>query len=260
MPHHKRPRLLYPSLWDSEKVACLSNEAFRLYIWMLTQADDDGRSDWFPGRIASGPWLANPIPVADAVNIIKEVGAAGLAVLYEFGGKRYYQVNKWHDFQHFKTGRYEESTYPAPDTSGSSLDPEWIHGGSMVDPDRIPQGQGQGQGQGQRQVRRKIAPVGARAACIPVESTMNPEPPKANGAFKAWVESFRGGDADFAVAEALIAKACGGVDAYYAGRARSPRGAVPCSPSGCSDTTPRASWPPARSTSTCTPPRRTSAT
>ena len=37
--------MLYPSLWDSEKVGGLSDAGFRLYVYLITMADDFGKGD-----------------------------------------------------------------------------------------------------------------------------------------------------------------------------------------------------------------------
>ena len=107
--------MAFPSLFRSEKVSVLSDRGFRLYIWLLVHADDDGRSDIWPGELTGGPWLNAPLTPDKAWAVLLEVAQTGLIHLYKVGDKHYYQVAKWTDFQRIRRDRYEASTYPSPD-------------------------------------------------------------------------------------------------------------------------------------------------
>ena len=118
--------MIYPSLFRSKSVSTLDGRSFRLYIWLIANADDDGRSDIWAGEIAAGPWLGDPLTPEAAWDILLTLAKTPLIVLYEIKGNWFYQIAKWSTFQHVRKDRYQPSTYPQPSdnqvtTSGCGL-------------------------------------------------------------------------------------------------------------------------------------------
>jgi|GEM_PF-5713505 len=112
----KRPRMLDPdSLWASEKIAATTDREFRLWIYLLTNADDDGRGDYFPGLLAVAPFMAAPITPEEATAALSHLKALGLVVLYGNGAKKLYQITRWSAHQRIRSSIYTPSLHPAPD-------------------------------------------------------------------------------------------------------------------------------------------------
>ena len=116
--------MLYPSAFDSEKVARLSDRQFRLWVWMISQADDEGRGQWWPARAGAAVNFADPSTSEDAERDAGAICEAELAEIYEVNGERFYQMHDWKDFQRVQADRRHKSSYPVPDCiqSGSSLE------------------------------------------------------------------------------------------------------------------------------------------
>lgn len=114
MSHKVRPRMLYPSLWDSEKFFALDGDAFKVWAFLLSQADDEGRGQLFVPIVASRPFLKSPKTLAEAARLVQTVASAGLCCVYEIDGRRYYQMHDWEDYQKIRKDRIEPSTYPPP--------------------------------------------------------------------------------------------------------------------------------------------------
>lgn len=97
----RRIRSVKPEILDDEKTAGLSNAAFRLFIGMITLADDHGnlRGDtrWLDAQVW---WLAasrgEPPQAAAALS---DLCAAGLVELYTVGTQRYAHLNGWEKHQ-----------------------------------------------------------------------------------------------------------------------------------------------------------------
>jgi len=131
--HWKRPRMIHPSLWDSERIAKLSDLEFKLYIWFITQADDDGRGDWFLSRIAGSMEPINPRSLKIYAAAAKALNDSGLIHIYSINGKNYYEVVKWKCFQYIRKDRYTPTTYPPPPCGIPGGVPGGLPGGSTND-------------------------------------------------------------------------------------------------------------------------------
>lgn len=112
MAHKTRPRMIYPGLWNHRKFYGISSDAFRVWVWMVSQADDEGRAEYYPGLVAQVPFLGCPLDEEAAIKAINEVSERGLADLYEANGRSYYQLHDWDDFQTIRKDRLTPSTCP----------------------------------------------------------------------------------------------------------------------------------------------------
>lgn len=112
MAHKTRPRMIYPGLWNHRKFYGISSDAFRVWVWMVSQADDEGRAEYYPGLVAQMPFLGCPLSDKAAVEAIEEVAERELADLYEANGRSYYQLHDWEDFQVIRKDRLVRSTCP----------------------------------------------------------------------------------------------------------------------------------------------------
>ena len=109
-----RIRTLKPEAMTHRKVGRLPDRAFRLWIAMLTQADDDGRlvADARQLRlVAFGYHERVAVKHVDAA--LLEIAKAGLIRLYSNGGIEYADFPSWHDHQ--TVDRYVPSVLPSAD-------------------------------------------------------------------------------------------------------------------------------------------------
>ena len=106
-------RIIKESLCDSEKVAKMSDFQFRLWIGLITQADDAGRGDARPailkGRIFP---LREQVTTKQIETALRELATIGSVILYEVGGKPYYAHKHWSEHQRI---RDVKPKYPAPE-------------------------------------------------------------------------------------------------------------------------------------------------
>lgn len=112
-------RIIKESICTSEKIAALNDFEFRLWVALLTQADDLGRGDARPAIIKG-----RAFPLRDRVTS-KDIGAAvhGLAAkgcisLYTVGGKSYFWFPTWGEHQRI---RDVKPKYPGPDEADDIL-------------------------------------------------------------------------------------------------------------------------------------------
>jgi len=149
MAHKTRPRLIYPGLWDSEKFYEMDGDAFKLWAYLLTHADDDGRGQFHLPLAASRPFLRQPQPLDDARAICLALNRAGLVAFYRIDGRDFYQMHDWDDFQRIRKDRYTPSTYPPPATPAESTpSPTDNQVTTTCQPSDNPNGKGKGKGKG----------------------------------------------------------------------------------------------------------------
>ena len=95
-----RIRSLKPEALQHRKIGRLSDRAFRLWIGMLTQADDEGRlvADTGQLRVLTFGYFQD-VGENDVEIALKEVVDTGIVALYEAVGVRYAIFPSWHDHQ-----------------------------------------------------------------------------------------------------------------------------------------------------------------
>ncbi|WP_274952460.1 hypothetical protein [Angelakisella massiliensis] len=108
-------RIIKESLCTSDKIAALSDFEFRLWIGMITQADDMGRGDARPailkGRIFP---LRDRVTIKDIDAGIHGLAAKGCVSLYTVGGKPYFWFPTWQKHQRVRDCK---AKYPGPEES-----------------------------------------------------------------------------------------------------------------------------------------------
>ena len=75
-------------------------------IWalkLLILADDFGRSYGEPAHLVSTLSPMGPMPLSEVTSRLKEIGANGLIVFYEFGGRKYFYIPSWFQIQRFNS-------------------------------------------------------------------------------------------------------------------------------------------------------------
>lgn len=105
-------RIIKESICTSEQIAALKDFEFRLWIGLITQADDAGRGDARPaiikGRIFPLRECVTSRSIDDGLNALV---THGLVVLYEVDGRPIYWLPSWAKHQRI---RDVKPKYPAP--------------------------------------------------------------------------------------------------------------------------------------------------
>lgn len=106
-------RIIKESLCTSDKIAGLSDFQFRLWVGLITQADDAGRGDARPailkGRIFP---LRERVSPKDLDAALHALAAKGCVSLYTVGGKPYFWFPSWSRHQRI---RDVKPKYPGPE-------------------------------------------------------------------------------------------------------------------------------------------------
>lgn len=93
-------RIIKESTFTSDRIAKLSDFEFRLWIGLITQADDAGRGDSRPAIIKGRVFaLRERVTIKDIDSAIHALAAAGCVSLYKVGGKPYFKIEGWENMQ-----------------------------------------------------------------------------------------------------------------------------------------------------------------
>lgn len=108
-----RIRSIKPEVLQHYKVGRLSDRAFRVWVGMLTQADDDGRLIVDVERFrfmffGYHPRVTSPL-VREAIG---EIERQGCCRFYSHGGRRYADFPSWKDHQRIHKDHYTPSRLP----------------------------------------------------------------------------------------------------------------------------------------------------
>ena len=108
-------RIIKESHCTSEKISSLSDFEFRLWVGLITQADDAGRGDARPAIIKGRVFpLRERVATKDIDAAIHGLADKGCVSLYTVGGKRYFCFPTWGEHQRI---RESKPKYPGPDES-----------------------------------------------------------------------------------------------------------------------------------------------
>ena len=89
-------RIIKESTFTSEKIAELSDFEFRLWIGLITQADDAGRGDARPAIIKGRVFaLRNRVTIKEIDNALRALAAYSCICLYTVDGRPYYEFPNW---------------------------------------------------------------------------------------------------------------------------------------------------------------------
>lgn len=84
-------RIIKESICSSEKIAALSDFEFRLWVGLITQADDAGRGDARPAIIKGHVFpFRDRLSIKDIDAALQELAAKGCVSLYKVDGKPYF--------------------------------------------------------------------------------------------------------------------------------------------------------------------------
>ena len=106
-------RIIKESTFSSEKIAQLTDFEFRLWVGLITQADDAGRGDARPAIIKGRVFpLRDRVTAKDIDAAIHGLAAKGCVSLYEVGGKPYFLFPTWGEHQRVRDCK---PRYPGPE-------------------------------------------------------------------------------------------------------------------------------------------------
>ena len=115
-------RIIKESLCSSEKIALLTDFEFRLWIGLITQADDTGRGDARPAIIKGHVFpLRDRITVKDISGALHGLAAKGCISLYEIDGRSYFWFPSWAKHQRIRDAKPK---FPAPPSDESLAEAE----------------------------------------------------------------------------------------------------------------------------------------
>jgi hypothetical protein len=128
-----RIRTLKPEIHQDEAVGELTDSAFRLFIGLITQADDAGRLKGDPRLIGAQVWPYQPKTVEEVDAWLEELFAAKLIQRYEVADKPYISLPSWSEHQ--RVDNAGKSRIPEPNTGDGKVSPRdpADGGGSLLD-------------------------------------------------------------------------------------------------------------------------------
>lgn len=122
-------RIIKESAFTSDSIAKLTDFQFRLWIGLITQADDYGRGDARPdiikGRVFA---LRKKVREQDILDGLKALAINGSILLYEVDEKPFYAFPKWADHQRVRNAKPK---YPPPAADGGDSPQLAANGGEM---------------------------------------------------------------------------------------------------------------------------------
>lgn len=105
-------RIIKESLCTSDRIASLTDFEFRLWVGLITQADDAGRGDARPAILKGSVFpLRGRATAKDIQDALHGLAAKGCVSLYTVDGKPYFWFPTWKDHQRIRDCRPK---YPAP--------------------------------------------------------------------------------------------------------------------------------------------------
>lgn len=105
-------RIIKESICTSDKIAALSDFEFRLWVGLITQADDAGRGDARPAIIKGSVFpLRERVTIKDIERALHGLADNRCVSLYAVGGKPYYYFPTWAAHQRIRDCRPK---YPSP--------------------------------------------------------------------------------------------------------------------------------------------------
>ena len=112
-------RIIKESTFTSDRISSLSDFEFRLWVGLITQADDAGRGDARPAIIRGRVFpLRDKVTVKEIQNALDALAAGGCICLYEVDGKPYFYFPSWSEHQ-----RVRNAIPKFPDPDGGAAIP-----------------------------------------------------------------------------------------------------------------------------------------
>jgi len=111
-------RIIKESLCTSEKISSLSDFEFRVWVGLITQADDVGRGDARPAIIKGRVFpFRDRLSIKDLDAALQVLAAKGCISLYTVDGKPYFWFPGWAKHQRVRDCKPK---YPGPDKADCS--------------------------------------------------------------------------------------------------------------------------------------------
>jgi len=111
----RRKRSISPAIWEDEKVQSLSGDEFKLYIYLISNADDEGRLEVDPEEIYRGAFPGRTdLGAPDIARMINAMATDRLVGLYKGDGddQVFLHHPRWRRYQ--KVCRPSKSRLPDP--------------------------------------------------------------------------------------------------------------------------------------------------
>lgn len=106
-------RIIKESICTSEKIAELTDFEFRVWVGLITQADDCGRADARPAIIKGRVFpLRDCVTNRNISDALRKLESTGLIALYEVGGRPYLCFPRWNVHQRVRDSKPK---FPGPD-------------------------------------------------------------------------------------------------------------------------------------------------
>lgn len=110
-------RYLRPGIRDSETIDALTPLAETLFYRLLVTVDDFGRADARPAMIKAQCFpIKSSITTEQAGELLLELAASGLVLLFTVDGKQFLQMQKWEN-----APRAKESKFPSPEDARAQM-------------------------------------------------------------------------------------------------------------------------------------------
>lgn len=117
-------RVIKESAFLSERISELSDFEFRLWVGLITQADDAGRGDARPAIIKGRVFaLRDRTTLKDIEVALRNLAAVGCVSLYTVGGKPYFQFPNWAKHQRVRDAKPKYPGIDECDFGGESPQP-----------------------------------------------------------------------------------------------------------------------------------------
>ena len=94
-----RKRMIDPKLWESEQVMAMTSHAFKLYIYCINHADDDGRMRVSYSMIKSRCFPFDNGGKESVENMLSAMNDTDLVLLYSDDTDTFLQHPNWHVYQ-----------------------------------------------------------------------------------------------------------------------------------------------------------------
>lgn len=110
-------RIIKASAFTSDSISNLSDFQFRLWVGLITHADNVGRGDARPAILKGQLFpLRDKVRDSDIKKALEALADNGSIFLYEVSGKPFYAFPKWFEHQRL---RPDNSKFPAPNDSAA---------------------------------------------------------------------------------------------------------------------------------------------
>jgi len=112
--------MIDPGIWTDDGFLALGFKERLLFIGLISHADDDGRGSAEPRSIRAKVFPGDELSDEEILEMAEVLCRRMRVTVYEVGGVRYYQLDRWRSHQYIKDRK--PSTMPAPTSGGDGAD------------------------------------------------------------------------------------------------------------------------------------------